>query len=477
MTRRHRPTANSLVRDYLGGRIDRRELLRRAAAAGILAPVMMLLGGSRRYAHAQDAATPAPDPSAGNTIVVPEGLRTDLAGAEVNASLQDSTDPNGPFIEAAIAKFNEATGIQVNFLQGETQTDARLQAYRQQWAAQSGDIDIFQIDVIWPGIVAEHVIDLSEALGEEASNFFEGIVENNTVDGQLTGMPWFTDAGLLYYRTDLLETHGFEPPETWEELETAAQAIMEAERESNPDFEGFIFQGRAYEGLTCNGLEWQVSQGGGMIVESDGTVSVNNDQAIAAFERAASWVNGIAPEGVTTYREPETFNVWVAGNAAFSRNWPYQYAASQESETIAGNVGVSPLPRGEGEDGRNAATLGGWQLAVSRYSDEPEASIEFVKYLTSAEVQRAFAIERSMLPTRPAVYEDAELAEVNEFIPRLLPVFESAVGRPAGPAADLYAEVSTVYYQNLNQVLSGSKSAQDAAADMEQEISAIMEEV
>ena len=101
---------------------------------------------------------------------------------------------------------------------------------------------------------------------------------------------------------------------------------MDGEKADNPDFTGFVWQGKAYEGLTCNGLEWLVSQGGGTIIDTDRNVTVNNDAAIAAMEQAAGWVNGISPEGVTTYTETETFNVWVAGNSAFARNWPYMYS-------------------------------------------------------------------------------------------------------------------------------------------------------
>jgi ABC-type glycerol-3-phosphate transport system substrate-binding protein len=83
-------------------------------------------------------------------------------------------------------------------------------------------------------------------------------------------------AGLLYYRTDLLEKYGFKnPPNTWNELTQMAQKIQEGERNGGvKDFYGFLFQGSAYEGLTCNGLEWLASSGAGTIVESDGKVSI-----------------------------------------------------------------------------------------------------------------------------------------------------------------------------------------------------------
>ncbi len=258
--------ATDLLRDYMGGRIDRRQLLKSAAAAGALLPVLSIMRGASP-AFAQDASPAAA--AAGSTIVVPADLRTDLSGAEIAWMGPAASDPDLAWNQAAIDLFTETTGIKVTLINGESQTDARLQAMRQQFAAQSSDIDAYQIDIIWPGVVAEHAVPLQDQLGEQAGTMFPGIVEANTVDGNLIGIPWFTDAGLLYYRTDLLEKYGVEPPATWTDLETAAQTIMDGERADNPDFTGYVWQGKAYEGLTCNGLEWLVSQGGGTIIDTD----------------------------------------------------------------------------------------------------------------------------------------------------------------------------------------------------------------
>jgi trehalose/maltose transport system substrate-binding protein len=471
-----------LLAESLAGRASRREIVKRAGALGLSAPLVgLMLSAQARATAAQDAtpapSTPAPDPNAGSTIVVPQGLRSDLQGQRVNAVLQDSTDPNLPFVEAAMRRFSEVTGAEANLIRGERQADARLQAYRQQWAAQAPDNDVYQIDVIWPGVVAEHAVDLSESLSDLAALHFPAIVENNTIDDALVGMPWFTDAGLLYYRTDLLEKYQLQPPTTWDELTTSAQTIMDGERAANPAFTGFVWQGRAYEGLTCNGLEWQVSSGGGTIVDDEGTVTVNNEQAIAAFERARGWVNTISPEDVTTFQEGESFNIWTAGNAAFLRNWPYAYAGSQEAPAVAGKVGVSVLPMGTGEGARNAATLGGWQMMVSRYSENQEAAIEFVKFMCSPELQTAFAVERSMLPTIGPVYDSPEVAAASEFIPRLREVFEGgAVARPSSVTGDLYPEISQIYSQTLNQILTGQIEPAEGAAQMEEQMTTLLEE-
>ena len=471
-----------LVAQSLAGQLSRREIMQRGAALGVGASLMsMLLSASARRGLAQDAS-PAAAGDPGWAIVVPEGLRTDLEGQRVNAVLTDASNPDRPWIEAAVRIFAEHTGAEANYIPGETSATDRLAIYNQQLGAQSPDNDVYQIDVIWPGILASHAVNLNDTLSDLAALHFPAIVENNTVDGVLVGMPWFTDAGLLYYRSDLLEKYGFEaPPATWAELEEQAQTIMDGERAENADFQGFVWQGNAYEGLTCNGLEWQYSNGGGRIIEPDGTITVNNEWAIAAFERAAGWVNGISPEGVTTYLEAEALNVFAPGNAAFLRNWPYAWSVTQDEAAgspLVGKVGVTSLPMGDGPDASHAATLGGWQMMVSKYSENQEAAIEFVKFMCSPEVQRAYAVERSHLPTIGSVYDDPQVAEASEFIPRLREVFEGgAVARPSSVSGDLYNSVSIAYFTQLNQVLTGSVSAADAAATIEADLQDIMSEL
>jgi trehalose/maltose transport system substrate-binding protein len=470
-----------LVDGVMRGKLSRREAIRRAGLLGVSAPVAAMLIRSG-VASAQDATPAAADVPPGSTIVVPSNLRTDLSGQQISTVQSEAGHPDVPFQDAAIAKFTEATGIAVNRIPGEQSATDRLSNYNLQLGAESSDIDVFQIDVIWPGVMAQHAVDLNESLSDLAAMHFPAIIENNTIDGKLVGMPWFTDAGLLYYRTDLLEKYGLQPPTTWEELQTAAQTIMDGERANNPDFWGFVFQGDAYEGLTCNGLEWQYSNGGGRIVEDvDGTptVTLNNPQAVAAFEMARGWIGTIAPEGVTTYQEPDSLNIFIAGNAAFLRNWPYAFAASQDpAAATVGKVGVSSLPMGSGEGASNAATLGGWQFMVSRYSQAQEAAIEYVRYMCSPEVQLAYAIERSHLPTIGSVYDSPELVAANEFMARLRPVFEGgAVARPSSVTSYLYPDVSIAYFTALNQILTGQTDAQSAVDGMTSQIEDIISEL
>jgi trehalose/maltose transport system substrate-binding protein len=217
-------------------------------------------------------------------------------------------------------------------------------------------------------------------------------------------VPWFTDAGLLYYRKDLLDKYGKQPPQTWQELEATAKEVQEGERGSGGgDIWGYVFQGKAYEGLTCNGLEWIRSFGGGEIVDAEGKITANNEQAAQALTWAAGTVRTIAPEGVLNYSEEESRGVFQSGNAVFMRNWPYAWALAQATDSrIKDKVGVAALPKG-GENGQNAGCLGGWQLAVSKYSDSAEAAIDLARYLASRDEQKRRAVEGAFNPTIEAL--------------------------------------------------------------------------
>lgn len=407
---------------------------------------------------------------------IPQGLRTDLKGKSIKW-IGSADGPGAPYDDALAAAFTKATGINVQVIRGDQSATDRLATYNNQLGAGSGDVDVYQIDVIWPGILADNAEDLSQAFPNAKSDFFPAIVANNTVKGKLVGIPWFTDAGLLYYRKDLLQKYGFNnPPATWAELETQAKKIQDGERANNKDFWGFVWQGKAYEGLTCNALEWQVANGGGFIVEPDGTVSVNNPQTIAALNRAKGWIGNISPAGVTTYQEEESRNIWQAGNAAFMRNWPYAFSLGQkEGSAIKDKFDVTVLPKGDGPNARNADTLGGWQLMLNKNSKNKDAAIEFVKFLTSAEAQKYNSVGRSLLPTRPNLYDDPTLLQANPYYKSLKPVFSGgAVARPSSVTADLYNDVSTAYFTAVNQVLTGQKDAQGAMADLETKLKDIL---
>ncbi len=372
-------------------------------------------------------------------------------------------------VTAQVGRFMDACpNVTVELVARPDSATETIAQYLQFAEAESSEIDVYQIDVIWPGILAEHMVDLSEYLDAEITDsHFPAIVENNTVDGRLVGLPWFTDAGLLYYRADLLEEYGLEPPQTWADLEAAAAAIQAGEREKgNEDFWGFVWQGNAYEGLTCDALEWQASSGGGVIITPEGVIDVNNEAAIGAFEMAAGWIGTISPEGVLSFMEEDARAVWQAGNAAFMRNWPYAYSlGNAEDSAIAGLFDVQPLPGAEA--GMSAATLGGWQLAVSKYSENVEPSVALAAFLANYDEQKERAIVGSYNPTIQALYEDPDVLEAAPFFGSLYDVFISATARPSTVSAEQYNDVSQLYYTAVHSVLTGEVDAATAMEELE----------
>lgn len=357
-----------------------------------------------------------------------------------------------------VAPWEKATGNTVTLVPMPASTSDQFGQYRLWLAAGTADIDLYQTDVIWAPQMAEHFVDLSAAAKDIIPQHFPSVIQSQTVDGKLVAIPLFTDAPALYYRKDLLDKHGKAAPKTWEDLTATAKEIQDAERAAgDSDLWGYVFQGNAYEGLTCNALEWVKSFGGGQIVEPDGTITINNDKAAAALQMAADWIGTTSPQGVLAYQEEEARGVWQTGNAVFMRNWSYAYALSEgEGSAVKGKFDVVPLPAGSAGP---AATLGGWNVAVSKYSKKQEAAISLAMYLGSAEGQKQNTLNNGNMPTIVALYDDADIAAARPMIPRWKAVFEQAVPRPSAPTMQKYNEVSAKFWSAVHQTLSGEGTA------------------
>ncbi len=399
------------------------------------------------------------------------GLGVSAAHAEVTVSIScSSLGIEQQMCRSGSDAWAKETGNKVKLVATPADANERLALYQTLLAAESQDIDIFQIDVIWPAILASHLLDLGELLSAELrDDQFPVLIENDTVDGKLVAVPWFVDAGLLYYRKDLLEKYGKEVPASWTELAETAKGIMDAE--GDKDLQGYVWQGRAYEGLTCNALEWIASYGGGGIVDQDGAITIDNPQAAKALATAKGWIGTISPQGVLAYGEEESRGVFQSGNAIFMRNWPYAWAlANAEDSPVKGKVGVTVLPRGDGPQARHAATLGGQHLAVSRYSAYPVEAADLVRYLTAAPEQKRRALEGSFNPTLRSLYEDPELLAANPFYRDFLPILDSAVARPSTVTSRRYNQLSSAFVRTVHGTLAGQAEASPGLADLSQEL-------
>lgn len=122
---------------------------------------------------------------------------------------------------------------------------------------------------------------------------------------------------------------------------------------------------------------------------------------------------------------------------------------------------MAPLPGGGG-DNPSAATLGGWNLAVSRYSPNPEVATDLALYMVSEESQKFGALRLSHLPTIQTLYDDAEIAQQQPLVPQWKEIFLSAVPRPSAPTKVAYNEVSNKFWSAAHGILAGTTPAPDA---------------
>ena len=375
-----------------------------------------------------------------------------------------------------LLRFTNQTGIRVQVLPAPEAAVEQLATWRKLLESGADGPDVYAVDVIWPGVLADNLLDLRPYVpAPELAAYFPELIANNTVNGRLVALPFDLDEGLLYYRLDLLREYGYvAPPKTWDELEIMARRIQAGERaKGNRDFWGYVWEGAPSEALTCDALEWQVSEGGGTILDENGRVTVNNPHTIRAWERAARWVGSISPPGVITYKEWDALNVWQAGKAAFMRNWTGAYLASPaESSPTRDRFDITPLPRGRAGI---AATLGGNGYGVSRYSRHPREAAMLVRFLCSREDQIRRSRSYAQPPTMPELYHDPEVLTANPQYPLVLDVFRKGIAlRPSRFAGTRYPDVSRAYFEAVHAVLSHKKAAPQAAGELQDELQQIL---
>jgi trehalose/maltose transport system substrate-binding protein len=399
------------------------------------------------------------------SVAVPPGARAE--GATVSVAC-GSVGAEYDFCKTGAEAWAKKTGNQVRVVSVPKDSNEQLALFQQLLSQKSAEIDVLRIDVIWPGVLGPDLVDLGKEVPKEVvSQHFPAIIQANTVEGRLVGLPAFTDAGVLFYRKDLLQKYGRKVPTTWQELTETAKVVQDGERKAgNANLWGFVFEGRAYEGLTCNALEWLDSFKAGEIVDANGRVVVDNPKAVEALKLAASWVKSISPEGVLNYAEEEARGAFQSGNAVFMRNWPYAWALSQGPDSpVKGKVGLTALPMG-GADGKHTATLGGWQWSVNRYTKNQKAAVDLAMYLASPEEQKRAALEISENPTIPALYKDPEILAKNPFMGELLPAFQAAVARPSRQTGSRYNQVSSAFWNAVHDTLAGRATPEESLAQV-----------
>lgn len=376
--------------------------------------------------------------------------------------------PEVPAWEEVLIKNFEAKNpdIRIQIIEGPNASDLYENLYTSAFILGDSPYDLINMDVVWASkfAAAGWIQDLSNRITEEElTAFLDKDVEAGRYQGKLYRIPLRSDAGMLYYRKDLLEKFGMQPPETFEELTKIAQELQAKKATTW----GYLWQGRQYEGLSAMFVEILEGFGGFWVNPDTKEVGLDRPEAIKAVEFLKNTIQtGISPKGVTTYQEEETRRLFQNGDAVFLRNWPYVWPlAQEETSKIQGKIGIKPMIHAS--DKNSGACLGGWGLGISKTSKHPELAWKAIEYFTSAEALRPFILKTGYLPSRKKLFTDSEILKKYPHYSQLLEVAKNTVLRP--PIAQ-YAQVSDILQRYLsaaftNPHLSPEQAMQSAARE------------
>ena len=379
-------------------------------------------------------------------------------GASGEVKLCGHKDASG-INRGTVAEFTkENPDIQAEYVEIGANSDQSRTQMVQRLEGQSAECDLFLMDVTWVSEFASQnwVMDQTELVSGYEEGTIPSTLETALYEDKYWAAPFYTNASLIYYMPDKVSA-----PESWQQLyEEAGAAPGNA----------FVYQAQQYEGLTVNFLELLYSAGG-EVLDKDGNVTIDSPEAREVLEFMAQGLEaGAAPRSVLTYDEDATRLAFESGDYGYQRNWPHVYRLLNES-ALAGTFEVAPLPA-FGEDGTPSGVLGGWNLAINAFSDNPEAAVALINFATNPDWQKRVAADYSQAPVSEAAYDDPAVQEKMPFAQQLRESVEGAKPRPKSP---VYPQISQAIYENAYAVISGDASADEAVTRMAEQIEAAQE--
>lgn len=388
----------------------------------------------------------------------------------VEIAFSTGADATGGFAKV-VEDFNKLHEgeIHVKLVEMPNNTTQQHDMYVTSLSSNGTEYDVISGDCIWPAEFsnAGYVLPLDRYLERDdvsLDDYMQGTITAATFKGKLWALPRYVDAGMMFYRTDLVDA----PPATYEDLLKIGGELQAAGKVES----GYVSQGAQYEGLVCNAVEY-INAYGGAVVDGDGNVIINSPNTIAGLQAMQNlYRSTVMPPNTNTIQENETVAAFTEGKAAFARNWSYMWALCQaEGSQVAGKVAIAPLPTGSVQ---SSACLGGWMGMINANSKNPDASWEFLKYLCGFEGQKTMAIVAGHAPTMLSVYKDADVLAANPHygVEGFVESMSVAAPRPVSP---VYATLSEIMQVEISKCLSGQLTVEEAVANMDKQMKAAVE--
>lgn len=316
----------------------------------------------------------------------------------------------------------------------------------------SSDYDVMSLDVVWAGefAAAGYLSPIDEKMadaGYKKSDFNKGSMSSGNYQGKQYTLPFFPDVALLYYRSDIVSKDDgaklVSGNYTYDDLYQMAQKY----KGQKGTVDGFAFQAKQYEGLTCNANEFTAN-------------FKNIKDGLTVMKKFTS--SKLVPADVLNYNEGSTDASFKNGKSVFSRNWPYQYGLIKAGNVPVktNQVGIAPLPSG--------GCVGGWLLSMNANSKNQDGAWEFIKYLAGPDGQKIMSTKGAYLPGYNSLITDSSVVAANPLLS--MPGFQKAMQSTiARPVSGTYSKTSDTIQINVHKYLSGSqdvdatvKAVQDA---------------
>lgn len=357
----------------------------------------------------------------------------------------------------------------VTFTELSESADDQRTSMIQNFQVKSSAYSVLAIDPIWTAEFASHQWLLPLPADTDTSAYLKSSVDAATYFKKLYGIPFVTNAQLLFYRKDLLDAAGLGVPTTWDEMWAAWDKVKGTSAAKG--MSAYSGQFAKYEGLTVN-FSSAVASAGGKLFDDAGKPTAGSDGAKAGLQAIVDgFAKGYIPKEALTYKEEESRQAFQDGKLMFLQNWPYVWAkavATDGSSKIAGKFNVAPVP-GIGS-GTGTTILGGYHLGVSAYAKNKASALAFAKYMASAGPQKAWAISGSRAPILTSLYEDADLIKQMPYTPTLKKALDNAATRPK---VHNYGDVTQAIQNAVYPALGGSPAVDAALQGLQTKLEAL----
>jgi trehalose/maltose transport system substrate-binding protein len=425
---------------------------RLAGASAILACIAATAAGCGSSSNSSNSSSGSASSGSGaSSSVVTPAMANNPKGDVTWCIGKDTT---GAFQQVINLYQSANAGVHVRLLELPTSADQQRTQIVQREQAKSSECDILGMDVTWTAEFASQgwLKDVTPAIQARQSEFIPSTLSTVKFNSKYYGIPFNTNAGLLYYNTKKVHT----APTTW-------QQVYQMAKQSG----GIGYQGQQYEGLTVDFLEMLYSAGGSVLSPDGKKATIDSPQAqqVLAFMQQGL-KDGAAPQANLTYMEEESRNAFQTGRVSILRNWPYVYALAKQAHVPFKAV---PLPSWSG--GKAASVLGGYNLGISSYSKNPGTALSFINFATSPAAQKKFFIKSSLPAVLTQTYKDPEVIKAQPFAPQLLTAVQNGQSRPESP---VYPQISEAIYKNVYSALSSGTSPSSALSNAQSQINSAL---